>query len=120
MERQIETEHLYLLDLIEVLLPHPAGLRRWVIMRSIRKSHELAGRPISHKFEDRVERVFRNHCADSIIFKKQNIAPEKALFYWPQGKAAGLWAVYAEKAQTFLNAADTDFFLNSKPADKEF
>ncbi len=120
MERRIETEHLYLLDLIEVLLPHPAGLRRWAIMRAIRKIHQSAERPISQKFEDGVERVFRNHCADSVIFKKRNIAPENALFHWPQGKAAGLWAVHPDKAEAFLKSDERDFFLNSKPIHEEF
>jgi len=120
MDRRIEMEHLYLLDLIEVLLPHPAGLRRWVIMRTIRKHHQSAGRPISQKFEDAIERVFRNHCADSENFKKRKFAPKKALFHWPQGKAAGLWAAYPGKAEAFLMSDDRDFFLNAKPDDKEF
>jgi enoyl reductase-like protein len=120
MERRAETEHHYLLDLIEVLLPHPAGLRRWAIMRAMRKIHQSAERPISQKFEDEIERVFRNHCGDSANFKKRKFPPEKALFHWPQGKAAGLWAVYPDKAEAFLKSEDRDFFLNMKPDDKEF
>ena len=94
-------EHLYLLDLIRVLRPHPAGLRRWSIMRAIRRNREAAGLPIPQKFEDAVERVFRNRCADSENFKKRETSPEKALFHWPQGKLGGVWAVYPERADAW-------------------
>src|SRR5207302_8073550 len=62
-ERRMATDRLYLLDLIRVLKPHPTGLRRWSVMRAIRKHRDAAGLPILQSMEDAVERVFRNHCA---------------------------------------------------------
>jgi hypothetical protein len=103
-ERRIEADYLYLLDLIKVLRPHPGGLRRWSIMRAIRKSRETAKLPIPQKLEDAVERVFRSHCADSENFKKKDNAPDAALFYWPQGKRDGVWAVYPDRAEAWLKA----------------
>jgi hypothetical protein len=103
-ERRMETDHLYLLDLIKVLQPHPGGLRRWSIMRAVRKSREMARLPIPQKLEDAVERVFRNHCADSDNFKKTDSASDAALFYWPQGRLGGVWAVYPDRAEAWLKS----------------
>jgi hypothetical protein len=111
LEKRASPEQLYLLDLIRVLRPHPAGLRRWSIMRAIRKNRETAGLPISQKMEDAVERVFRNHCADSENFKKREGAPDKALFHWPQGKLGGVWAVYPDRAEAWLKAEGADLTL---------
>jgi hypothetical protein len=95
----------YLLDLIRVLKLHPAGLRRWSVMRAIRKNRETDRFPIPQKMEDGVERVFRNHCADSENFKKRDGSPDAALFHWPQGKLGGVWAVYPDRADAWLKAA---------------
>ena len=100
--RRSETDHLYLLDLVRVLKPHAAGLRRWAVMRGIRKYREAAGLPIPQRMEDAVERVFRNHCADAEKFKKRDTAPDTALFHWPQGKLGGVWAVHADRAEAWL------------------
>lgn len=92
-----EEDRLYLLDLIRVLKAHPAGLRRWSVMRGIREYRKAAGLPIEQRMEDAVERLFRNHCADPEKSKKRNVAPDAALFYWPQGRQGGIWAVVPER-----------------------
>ncbi len=87
-----------LADLIAVLQANPAGLRRWSVMRAMRRRCESAGREVSMKFEDNVERVFREHCAP-------DTAPadaEVALFYRPKEKAGEVWAVHAGKAKAWL------------------
>jgi hypothetical protein len=120
-----QLEHSYLLDLIKVLRPHPGGLRRWSIMRTIRKNREMIGDPVPQKMEDGIERVFRNHCADTEGFKKRGCAPETALFHWPQGKAGGVWAVYPDRADVWLAAGsatrarpDADMFQNAAGASR--
>lgn len=101
-KKRAQEDRLYLLDLVKVLGPYPAGLRRWSVMRRIRKNRDLVGLPIPQKMEDAVERVFRNHCADSEYFKKLDRAPEKALFYWPEGRVGVVWAVYPDRAESWL------------------
>jgi hypothetical protein len=80
-------------ELIKVLAPHPGGLRRWSIMRAIRKERENASRDIPQKFEDEIERTFRRFCADADNFKTRACAPEEALFYRPKEKAGEVWAL---------------------------
>ena len=104
VKKRIQEDHLYLLDLVRVLEPCPAGLRRWSVMRRIRKNRDMARLPIPRNMEDAVERVFNNHCAASNYFKKLGTAPEKALFYWPEGKSGGVWAVYSDRAKSWLKA----------------
>jgi hypothetical protein len=97
-------DHSYLLDLISVLNPHRGGLRRWSVMRAIRKHREAARLPIPHKLEDGVERVFRHYCADSENFKKRGAALKTALFHLPQDKAGEVWAVHSDRAEAWLKA----------------
>jgi hypothetical protein len=97
-------DHSYLLDLISVLKPHRGGLRRWSVMRAIRKHREAARLPIPHKLEDGVERVFRHYCADCEAFKKRGGALKTALFHLPQDKAGEVWAVHSDRAEAWLKA----------------
>lgn len=92
----------YIRDLIAVLQGHPSGRRRWSIMNAIRTNRRNAGLDIPHQIENEVERAFLEYCADSENFKKRGLPPERALFYWPQGRVAGVWAVYPDRAESFV------------------
>ena len=85
-------------ELIDVLAPHPGGLRRWSVMRAIRENRNRASRETSLKFEDEIERVFRAACSNCGDVKQN---PETALFYRPEGKAGEVWALHAERAQAW-------------------
>ena len=50
-------------ELVAVLAPAPAGLRRWSVMRAIRKNRQANGRDIPLKMEADIERTFRRYCA---------------------------------------------------------
>jgi hypothetical protein len=103
-ERKTRSDRPYLLDLINVLAPHPKGLRRWSVMRAIRTARESTGRPVPQKFEDEVERAFRRSCAATEAFKTNARDSEAALFYKPEGKAGEVWAVYSERAEAWLKS----------------
>ncbi len=90
-------------DLLNILAAHPGGLRRWSVMRAIRIVR--ASRPVSLKFEDEVERVFRTFCAGSDDLKLKGAGDDAALFYRPEGKAGEVWAVHHDRATAWLASA---------------
>jgi hypothetical protein len=96
------TESRYVAELIEALRSCRAGRRRWAVMQSIRNERTKAGLSIPDNFEDGVEKAFQRHCADSELFKRRKDMPNGALFHWPLGKAGGVWAVYPDRADTWL------------------
>jgi hypothetical protein len=100
--QRLRPDNHYVLDLIEVLQAFPSGRRRWSIMQAIRANRTKAGLSIPHQIEDDVERAFLDNCADAESFKKRNRTPVHALFYWPQGKTAGMWAVYTDRVAAWM------------------
>ncbi len=107
--RRLRTEHPYLVDLIAVLRANPAGLRRWSVMRAIRRKREDSNLPIHQKFEDEVERAFRRLCADADSLKIRDCTAETALFYRPRERAGEVWAVYMDRAEAWLKAEQIAF-----------
>ena len=85
-------------ELVAALAPHPKGLRRWSVMRAIRKGREAVSREIPLKLESDVERTFRQFCRDD-----GTRTSGTALFCRPAEKAGEVWALdasYAATAQT--------------------
>src|SRR5882757_6539748 len=77
-------------ELVAALAPYPRGLRRWSVMRAIRKSREAVSREIPLKLESDVERAFRQFCRDDGMR-----ASGTALFCRPAEKAGEVWALDA-------------------------
>ena len=75
-------------ELIAALAPHPSGLRRWSVMRAIRKSREAVAREIPLKLESDVERTFRRFCRGDDMR-----ASGAVLFCRPAEKAGEVWAL---------------------------
>ncbi|MGC9954885.1 MAG: hypothetical protein ABSD21_11485 [Rhizomicrobium sp.] len=91
-------------ELIKVLTPYPGGLRRWSVMRAIRKDRERTARDIPQKFEDEVERTFRRFCAAADDAKTSVCDGSEALFYRPREKAGEVWAIIPDRAKAWLEA----------------
>ena len=75
-------------ELIAALAPHPRGLRRWSVMRAIRKSREAVSREIPLKLENDVERAFRQFCRNDGMQASGTV-----LFCRPAEKAGEVWAL---------------------------
>ena len=75
-------------EIVAALAPHPKGLRRWSVMRAIRKVREALSREIPLKLEADVERTFRRFCRND-----EMRASGTALFYRPAEKAGEVWAL---------------------------
>ncbi|HVZ69038.1 MAG TPA: hypothetical protein VG891_06215 [Rhizomicrobium sp.] len=97
--QRVRSDQAILGELVKVLTRHPGGLRRWSVMRAIRKDRELANRDIPQKFEDEIERTFRRHCADADASKARGCAPEQPVFYRPKDKAGEVWAMLPDGAK---------------------
>jgi len=69
-------------ELVAVLAPHPAGLRRWSVMNTIRKARQAAGRDVPLKMEADIERAFRAACTGA-----------GARFRRPSETAGEVWAL---------------------------
>ena len=97
---KLKEEHPYVADLIGLLLPYRNnGMRRSMVLRMLEKERKNAGLPIPPTFEQSVQSAYNGHCFDSLTFRR----PEsEALFYSPEGKGSGKWAVNAERAQAWL------------------
>jgi len=87
-------------DLIAVLEANPAGLRRWSVMRAMRTRRERAGHEITLKFEDEIERLFREYCITEPP-RENDTRP----FFKPKEKAGEVWAVDAARLTGFLERA---------------
>jgi hypothetical protein len=99
--QRLRPDNHYVLDLIEVLQAFPSGRRRWSIMQAIRANRTKAGLSIPHQIEDDVERAFLDNCAGAESFKKRN-ARRCTRCSIPQGKTAGMWAVYTDRVAAWM------------------
>ena len=97
-----------LLDLVAVLEAAPRGLRRWAVMRALRDRRIRAGREIALKFEDDVERLFRQFCVmDGAAQAAGEGGDGDATkpFFRPKETAGEVWAVDRERLGAFLASA---------------
>src|SRR5882724_10489070 len=91
--RKLRSDELVLAELTKILAQHPGGLRRWSVMRAIRKERESAGQDVPQNLEDEVERTFRRFCADEARSKIGGAVAKHAIFYRPAEKAGEVWAI---------------------------
>ena len=99
-QRRIATRQTIVEELIATLSPHPRGLRRWSVMRAIRKSREAVAREIPLKLETDVERAFRQFCRGDGMRVSGAV-----LFCRPPEKAGEVWALDT----CFAGAGETSF-----------
>jgi hypothetical protein len=90
-----------LADLIAVLQAHPKGLRRWSVMRAMRTRRERAGHDVTLKFEDEIERLFRDYCA-----AEPPVEGETKPFFRPKETAGEVWRVDPARLAVFLAGDD--------------
>jgi hypothetical protein len=102
--RETRQKHPYVGDLIALLLPYPAGLRRSLVIYELEKQRKQDGLPIPASFEGSVQSSYNHYSEDSEIFRKRDAPSGERLFYSPEGKGSGRWAVHPERALEWLKS----------------
>ena len=104
-ERKVhKKKHSYVADLIRLLMPREHGMSRQMVLHDLERRRRKEGLPIPLKFEEAVQSSYNHFSADSLVFKKRGGRPDEALFYSPDGKGSGQWAVNREIAAAWLQA----------------
>lgn len=88
-------------ELAKLLLANPAGLRRWSVMRAMRKALDASRQELPLKFEDEVERHFRYFSAEDCA--KSPDRAREALFFRPSDKAGEVWAADPDRVRAWLS-----------------
>jgi hypothetical protein len=99
----LRLKHPYVFDLIKVLAPYPK-LRRTIALDAIWRTRKDAGLPIPRTFDSSVQAALQYYCEESKVFKARGGLPAEALFRWPDGPGAGVWAVVRETARPWVQA----------------
>ena len=81
-------------ELVAILARHPAGLRRWSVMRAVRQAREAKGRDIPLKLEADLERAFRQFCLDETNASQRKLPEHLTIFRRPKDKAGEVWALH--------------------------
>jgi hypothetical protein len=103
MPSRMRSDSALVSDLVTVLLSHPAGLRRWSVMRAMRTRAEKANREVTPKFEDDVERVFRRHCTGDSVRAGLSTQLDE-LFHRPKESVGEVWAANTAASRAYLSA----------------
>jgi hypothetical protein len=102
--KKLRAENPQVRDLIEVLLPHPKGLGRTWAIDLIEKRRRAKGMSIPLKFEESIQSAYNQHSADSSVWRRRGSPVADGLFHSPDGKGSGKWAVFPERAATWLRS----------------
>jgi|SRR5476649_1979144 hypothetical protein len=101
---ELRKKHSYVGDLIRVLMPLPNGLSRQMVLHYLNKQRQKDGLPIPPSFDNAVQSSYNQHSIDSDVFRKRKVPESEAIFYSPEGKGSGKWAVNRERAAAWLRA----------------
>jgi hypothetical protein len=87
-------------DLIRVLWPYEQrGRRRLRVIDDVERLRKASGLPMPSKLEHTVQSTFNHHTSQST---RWNGKPQDDLFFSPQGKGSGSWAVHRDRAAAWL------------------
>ena len=92
----------YVLDLIEILMPHANGMERSHVVSAMEARRRDKGLPIPKKFDEAVQSAFQSHAAGYATFRGRNAPASDDLFHSVGGKGSGIWAVNLARAKKWL------------------
>ena len=109
-ESRWKRDNPYVIDLIRVLYTHDKGLDRKQVMRDLRKIRVSKGLEIPEAFEETVQSAFQAYAGAYSSFSNRGAPETDNLFYAPQGKGRGVWAVRRERAEAWLIARKSEVY----------
>jgi hypothetical protein len=98
-EKLLKQRNPYVVYLIKVLWKYRNGLERRIAFDWIRKLREADGLAVPKTLDETIRTAFNQHNSRSSAF---SFSPEDDIFYTPEGKNAGKWAVHQELARAWL------------------
>jgi hypothetical protein len=101
--RLLRLKNPYVFDLIKALARYPK-CRRIIVLDTVHRNRKNAGLPIPRSFDDTVQRALEYYCIDSDVFRARKVPMSEALFCWPEGKGAGVWALIHANARPWVRA----------------
>lgn len=99
----LRLKHPYVFDLIKVLAPY-RKLKRTIALDAMWRARKDAGLTIPRTFDSSVQAALQYYCEELNVFKRRGGQPGEALFRWPDGPGAGVWAVVRETARPWVQA----------------
>ena len=88
-------------DMIAVLYPRTKGIHIDQLVRELWAMREKA-LPMPKSFRETVQSRLNHYTSQSAVFWAKGGAQEDDLFYSPEGKGSGTWAVHQERAIAWL------------------
>ncbi len=100
--KRARREHPWMRDLIAILYPRPNGLTMEQLLRELEVIREKA-LPMPKKLRETVQSILNNYTSQSAIFQKRLAPVDDDIFYSPEGKGSGTWAVNRDRAVVWLS-----------------
>ena len=101
-KKKWDKQHTYVIDIIKVLHGRKFYITKAALDDSVLEKRRADGEPIPPSFIATTQNILNNYTSQSEVFRKAGKGPEDDLFYSPQGKGSGTWALHQERAQQWL------------------
>jgi hypothetical protein len=98
-EKLVKERNPYVVYLIKILWKYRNGLERRVALDWIRKLREAGGLESPKSLDETIRTAFNQHNSQTSAFR---FSAEDDLFYTPEGRNAGTWAVHQDLAREWL------------------
>ncbi len=92
-------------ELVRLLLARPTGLRMEQLEDILWKARQPDS-PMPKGFRAAIYNILSRHSAQSASFRQRGATPAQDLFFSPEGKGSGTWAVHRARAEAWLNRRD--------------
>jgi hypothetical protein len=104
--KKLRQERPWLSDIIRVLWGHRSaqGMRIEVLSRELWHMRQPSGLNMPREFQKTVQSFLNQHTSQSSVWARNGAKPADDLFFSPQGKRSGTWAVHRDRAINWIKA----------------